>query len=193
MPSLDGTCFNNHAKQHGNIRPSHHQSVEDYFFDRSPSISKRSLPGPTSFNPVQRAKSAGFSINPGPNRTAKQQKNGKNANYGKELSKRELFLALQDYVGFLTVTLSEKIRWLKGELIGKGSHGKVYFALNATTGEVMAVKQVELPQTASDRRKVDLKKMVEALADERESLKELDHPNIVQYLGYEENRETLNM
>jgi mitogen-activated protein kinase kinase kinase len=69
----------------------------------------------------------------------------------------------------------------------------VYFALNATTGEVMAVKQVELPQTASDRMKDDLKKMVEALADERETLKELDHPNIVRYLGYEENRETLNM
>jgi hypothetical protein len=170
------------------------RSVEDYFFDRSPSISRRSLAGPTAFSPVQRAKSAGFSINPGPNRTVNQQKNGKGADYRTEsLSKRELFLSSQNYIGFLTVTLSEKIRWLKGELIGKGSHGKVYFALNATTGEVMAVKQVELPQTASDRKKVDLKKMVEALADERESLKELDHPNIVQYLGYEENRETLNM
>jgi len=170
------------------------RSVEDYFFDRSPSISKRSLAGPTSFSPVQRAKSPASSTNPGPNRAVNQHKNGKSVDYRKEsLSKRELFLVLQNYIDFPAVTLSEKIRWLKGELIGKGSHGKVYFALNATTGEVMAVKQVELPQTASDRKKGDLKKMVNALADERESLQELDHPNIVQYLGYEENRESLNM
>ncbi|KIM48276.1 hypothetical protein M413DRAFT_418651 [Hebeloma cylindrosporum] len=189
MPLLDGVCLNNHSKQHGNTRPSHHlykRSVEDYFFDRSPSISKRPLAGPTSFIPVQRTKSAGFSINSRSNRTLNQHKNGKIEDSRKESSSKQLRW-------LLTVTLSEKIRWLKGELIGKGSHGKVYFALNATTGEVMAVKQVELPQTASDRKKVDLKRMVEALADERESLEELDHPNIVQYLGYEENRQTLNM
>lgn len=97
MPSLDGVYFNI-SKQHGNTRPSHltyKRSVEDYFFDRSPSISRRSLAGPTSFSPVQRTKSAGFSINPGPNRTVKQQKNGKNADYRTEsLSRRELFFAL---------------------------------------------------------------------------------------------------
>lgn len=82
---------------------------------------------------------------------------------------------------------------MKGELIGSGSHGKVYMGFNATTGEVMAVKQVELPQTASDRMKTDMKKIVEALKDERETLKDLDHDNIVQYLGFEENPETLNM
>ena len=103
MPSLDGVYFNIHSKQHGNIRPSHHQrSVEDYFFDRSPSISKRSPAGPTSFSPLQRAKSAGCFIDPGPNRTVNQQKNGKNADYGKGLSKRELFPALQNHIGFLT-------------------------------------------------------------------------------------------
>ncbi|KDR84908.1 hypothetical protein GALMADRAFT_299659 [Galerina marginata CBS 339.88] len=82
--------------------------------------------------------------------------------------------------------------WIKGDLIGKGSHGKVYLGLNVTTGEIMAVKQVELPQTASDRMK-DNKTFVEALLDERETLKDLDHENIVQYLGFEENRETLNI
>lgn len=82
---------------------------------------------------------------------------------------------------------------MKGELIGSGSHGKVYMGFNATTGEVMAVKQVELPQTASDRMKPDMKTIVEALKDERETLQDLDHDNVVQYLGFEENLETLNM
>ncbi|KAH9487012.1 Serine/threonine-protein kinase BCK1/SLK1/SSP31 [Psilocybe cubensis] len=86
-----------------------------------------------------------------------------------------------------------KIRWMKGELIGSGSHGRVYMGFNATTGEVMAVKQVELPQTASDRMKTDMKTIVEALKDERETLQDLDHDNIVQYLGFEENLETLNI
>ena len=36
-------------------------------------------------------------------------------------------------------------KWVKGELIGKGTYGRVYLALNATTGEMIAVKQVELP------------------------------------------------
>lgn len=86
-----------------------------------------------------------------------------------------------------------KFRWIKGDLIGKGSHGRVYMGLNVNTGEVMAVKQVELPQTASDRMKDEMKKIAEALREERETLKDLDHEHIVQYLGFEENEESLNM
>ena len=47
--------------------------------------------------------------------------------------------------------------WVKGELIGKGSFGKVYLALNATAGEMIAVKQVEVPQTVSDKSSARLK------------------------------------
>ncbi|KAF8905505.1 kinase-like domain-containing protein [Gymnopilus junonius] len=65
--------------------------------------------------------------------------------------------------------------------------------LNVNTGEVIAVKQVELPQTASDRMKGEMKKIVEALREERETLKDLDHEHIVQYLGYEESEEYLNI
>ena len=36
------------------------------------------------------------------------------------------------------------MRWIKGDLIGKGTYGRVYLALNATTGEMIAVKQVEV-------------------------------------------------
>ncbi|CDO73492.1 hypothetical protein BN946_scf185013.g127 [Trametes cinnabarina] len=77
-------------------------------------------------------------------------------------------------------------RWVRGELIGKGTYGRVYLALNATTGEMIAVKQVEIPRTASDKNDSRQVSVVEALKLESETLKDLDHPNIVQYLGFEE-------
>jgi hypothetical protein len=39
---------------------------------------------------------------------------------------------------------TDKIEWSKGQLIGKGSFGKVYCGLNKRTGEMIAVKQVQL-------------------------------------------------
>ena len=51
--------------------------------------------------------------------------------------------------------------------------------MDATNGLLMAVKQVEVPTTASDERK---KTMTDALEREIELLKDLQHENIVQYL-----------
>jgi mitogen-activated protein kinase kinase kinase len=51
--------------------------------------------------------------------------------------------------------------------------------MDATNGLLMAVKQVEVPTTASDERK---KTMINALEREIELLKDLQHANIVQYL-----------
>jgi serine/threonine protein kinase len=84
-------------------------------------------------------------------------------------------------------------RWVRGELIGKGTYGKVYVALNATTGEMIAVKQVEIPRTESDRNDSRQVTVVEALKLESETLKDLDHPNVVQYLGFEETPRYLSM
>lgn len=84
-------------------------------------------------------------------------------------------------------------RWVRGELIGKGTYGKVYLALNATTGEMIAVKQVEIPRTASDKNDSRQVSVVEALKLESETLKDLDHPHIVQYLGFEETPTFLSM
>ncbi|CEH17541.1 ste ste11 protein kinase [Ceraceosorus bombacis] len=84
-------------------------------------------------------------------------------------------------------------KWVKGDLIGKGTYGRVYLALNATTGEMIAVKQVELPNTDSDRLDVRQKGMVDALKSEIETLKDLDHPHIVAYLGFEETRQFLSI
>jgi mitogen-activated protein kinase kinase kinase len=69
----------------------------------------------------------------------------------------------------------------------------VFLALNATTGEVMAVKQVELPQSVSDRSNPRLLDIMQALKFESNTLKDLDHANIVQYLGYEESPQYLSM
>jgi serine/threonine protein kinase len=82
---------------------------------------------------------------------------------------------------------------VRGELIGKGNFGRVYLAMNVTTGEMIAVKQVEIPRTASDRNDARQRNVVEALKLESETLKDLDHPNIVQYLGFEETQTFLSM
>lgn len=75
----------------------------------------------------------------------------------------------------------DDFRWMKGTMIGSGSFGSVYLALNALTGELMAVKQVEMPANAKeDSRK---QSMIDALTREIALLKELQHDNIVQYLA----------
>lgn len=74
-------------------------------------------------------------------------------------------------------------KWVKGELIGRGTFGQVYLALNVTNGEMLAVKQVELPKTRSDKDDARQQGMVASLKAEIELLKDLDHPKIVQYLG----------
>lgn len=53
--------------------------------------------------------------------------------------------------------------------------------MNSLTGELMAVKQVELDVSARSEERT--KGMIEALEREIELLKELQHDNIVQYLG----------
>lgn len=48
---------------------------------------------------------------------------------------------------------------------------------------MLAVKQVEMPQTTSDKDNELQSSVVAALHFEIETLKDLDHPNIVQFLG----------
>lgn len=83
------------------------------------------------------------------------------------------------------------IRWTKGELIGAGAYGRVFLGLNQVTGRLMAVKQVQTPDDESCRSRVA--EHVKALEEEVRMLKQLKHPNIVQYLGTERNGDTLNI
>lgn len=91
-----------------------------------------------------------------------------------------------DYISKLKNNRGEmkQFAWIKGELIGKGTYGKVFLALNVTTGEMMAVKQVDVPRTGFANK--EMKDIIDALLLEVKTMKDLDHPNIVQYLGFEE-------
>ncbi|CAO3656635.1 unnamed protein product [Mucor hiemalis] len=80
-----------------------------------------------------------------------------------------------------------KMQWMRGNLIGRGSFGRVYHALNIATGDWLAVKQVDAAVTQSDRRNQDLQAAADALYREIRLLKDLDHENIVQYIGYDSN------
>jgi len=82
---------------------------------------------------------------------------------------------------------------VRGELIGKGTYANIYLALNATTGEMIAAKQVEIPKADADRGDIQQANIVAALKIEIETLKNLDHPNIVQYLGFEQTSDFLSM
>ena len=73
----------------------------------------------------------------------------------------------------------------RGQLIGKGSYGRVYLGINLTTGDLLAVKQVEVNQKAAGQDKDKMKEMVAALDQEIDTMQHLEHPNIVQYLGCE--------
>lgn len=79
----------------------------------------------------------------------------------------------------------EEFAWIKGELIGRGSFGAVYLALNVTTGEMLAVKQVVVPHDFHNGIS-KISEGIEALHKEVETMKDLDHINIVQYLGFEQ-------
>ncbi|KAG2755579.1 Pkinase-domain-containing protein [Suillus brevipes Sb2] len=87
------------------------------------------------------------------------------------------------------------LKWVRGELIAKGTYGRVYLALDATTGEMFAVKQVEnfIAASTSDRKVTRQMEFVQALKTEIETLKDLDHPHIVQYLGFEETKTFLSI
>jgi mitogen-activated protein kinase kinase kinase len=100
----------------------------------------------------------------------------------------------EELESFLAGDSWDDSKWMKGALIGQGSFGSVYLALHAVTGELLAVKQVETPSpganSASDARK---KSMIDALKREISLLRDLQHPNIVQYLGASSSAEHLNI
>ncbi|KAH8730441.1 hypothetical protein GQ44DRAFT_768213 [Phaeosphaeriaceae sp. PMI808] len=88
----------------------------------------------------------------------------------------------------------DNVKYMKGALIGQGSFGSVYLALHAVTGELMAVKQVELPSlTGTSQMEHRKMNMIEALKHEIGLLRELKHNNIVQYLGSNSDDSHLNI
>ena len=72
--------------------------------------------------------------------------------------------------------VDDKTRWLRGEVIGVGAFGRVYFGLSEKTGMMMAVKEIRCPDDAPAEE-------LEGLVKEISMLKKLVHKNIVGYLG----------
>ena len=84
-------------------------------------------------------------------------------------------------------------RILRGQLIGKGTYGRVYLGMNADNGEVIAVKQVDIHTRISGQDKDRMKEMVAALDQEIDTMQHLEHPNIVQYLGCERGEASISI
>ncbi|KXJ90115.1 kinase-like domain-containing protein [Microdochium bolleyi] len=84
-------------------------------------------------------------------------------------------------------------RWFKGDLIGKGTYGRVYIGINATTGEFLAVKEVEVNPKAAQGDRNKMKELVAALDQEIDTMQYLDHVNIVQYLGCERKETSISI
>jgi hypothetical protein len=78
---------------------------------------------------------------------------------------------------------SSPIQWIQGEAIGEGTFGKVFKGLNQKTGELLAIKQMYLTDGSQ--------KEVEELQKEINVMWELDHENIVRYLGTSRNEKCL--
>lgn len=70
-----------------------------------------------------------------------------------------------------------------GQCLGRGAFGSVYAALNWSTGETVAIKQVRL----SDMPKTELN----VIMQEIDLLKNLHHPNIVKYHGFVKSTDSL--
>ncbi|CAK3966802.1 MAP kinase kinase kinase mkh1 [Lecanosticta acicola] len=84
-------------------------------------------------------------------------------------------------------------KWMRGQLIGKGTFGRVYLGMNTTTGELLAVKQVEVNPKAANTDPAKIREMVKALDQEIDTMQHLDHVNIVQYLGCERKEYSISI
>jgi mitogen-activated protein kinase kinase kinase len=84
-------------------------------------------------------------------------------------------------------------KWMRGQLIGKGTFGRVYLGMNTTTGELLAVKQVEVNPKSQNADPAKLREMVKALDQEIDTMQHLDHVNIVQYLGCEKKEYSISI
>ncbi len=71
-------------------------------------------------------------------------------------------------------------------MIGKGSFGKVYMAMNSATGELIAVKQVRLNTSEEQEQAVQIQNEIGLMEN-------LRHPNIVALLGTQRNGNKLNI
>lgn len=68
------------------------------------------------------------------------------------------------------------IKFKKGKLLGKGAYGAVYQGMNVMTGELIAVKEIDLPSDVSAKAIKDIQREIAVMA------RLPPHPNCVRYL-----------
>ncbi|KAG2454465.1 hypothetical protein HYH02_001484 [Chlamydomonas schloesseri] len=73
-----------------------------------------------------------------------------------------------------------ELAWTRGELLGEGAYGKVYAGLNQQTGELMAVKVLQLLSKHGNKEAVFAQ--LEALEHEMSLYKKLKHKHVVGYI-----------
>ena len=74
-------------------------------------------------------------------------------------------------------TTEDELLWQRGDILGAGSYGQVCSGINLQSGEMIAIKEVILGRSSM------AKQQACALQMEIKILRELDHPNIIKYLG----------
>jgi serine/threonine protein kinase len=110
------------------------------------------------------------------------------------LSKRSFsdFMELHKSQSMATATGSSnkimirKGKWTLGSRIGQGSFGVVHVGMNNNTGNLIAIKSMNIPtlsSSSSDNRSCSV--LLEDLRREINLMKSFNHPNIVRYLGCE--------
>lgn len=70
-------------------------------------------------------------------------------------------------------------QWKRGELIGEGTFGKVYKGLNIITGELFALKEIEIHSCPN----VDQITQMQKLGEEISLMNNFEHKHIVRYKG----------
>ncbi|CAD6896502.1 unnamed protein product [Tilletia laevis] len=86
-------------------------------------------------------------------------------------------------LSFLASSSKLTIRWQQGRMIGSGTFGTVYSAVNLDTGELMAVKEIRFQDITSNP------EVYKQIKDEMSVMEMLSHPNIVNYFGIEVHRD----
>lgn len=88
--------------------------------------------------------------------------------------------SLDDTLSSPSAIRGSKLKWVRGEAVGRGSLGTVFQAMDQETGQVFAVKEVFInPGDESDL------KFKAELENEIRICKALSHPRIVSYLGHD--------
>mmetsp|Transcript_13757 Transcript_13757/g.25196 ORF Transcript_13757/g.25196 Transcript_13757/m.25196 type:complete len:608 (+) Transcript_13757:63-1886(+) len=80
-----------------------------------------------------------------------------------------------------------KLTWAHVDLLGRGSNGSVFKALDQLTGQIVAVKEVMVAGSDEDQQ------YLQQLENEVSIMKELSHPHIVRYLAHDYVNDCLYM